>query len=173
MHEDEESQQFGGRPSKSARKREAAAAQDLGERLIALKEADIAALQLPEKLFDAIMLAKRINSRGGLARQRQYIGKLMRDVDPAPIEAALSEKSRGAALDAGRHKRIETWRARLLAEGPAALDELVTWCPAADRKALAALVQKATGERVDSGSREAASRELFRTLRTLFDSIPR
>jgi hypothetical protein len=38
---------------------------------------------------------------------------------------------------------------------------------------LAALVQKATGERVDSGSREAASRELFRTLRTLFDSIPR
>jgi ribosome-associated protein len=106
MHEDEESQQIGGRPSKSARKREAAAAQDLGERLIALKEADIAALQLPEKLFDAIMLAKRINSRGGLARQRQYIGKLMRDVDPAPIEAALIEKSRGAALDAGRHKRI-------------------------------------------------------------------
>ena len=40
-------------------------------------------------------------------------------------------------------------------------------------KALSALVQKATGERVDSGSREAASRELFRTLRTLFDSIPR
>ncbi|HET9861825.1 MAG TPA: ribosome biogenesis factor YjgA [Steroidobacteraceae bacterium] len=173
MQDDEESQEFGGRPSKSARKREAAAAQDLGERLIALKEAELVALDLPEKLFDAIVLAKRITSRGGLARQRQYIGKLMRDVDPAPIEAALDAKSRVAALDAERHKRIEAWRARLISEGPGALDELVAWCPAADRKALAALIHKATGSRVDPGSREAASRELFRTLRSLFDSIPR
>ena len=119
------------------------------------------------------MLAKRITSRGGLARQRQYIGKLMRDVDPAPIEAALSARSRGAALDAEKHKRIEAWRARLLTEGPAALDELVKWCPGADRKSLQALIAKATCERVDPGSREAASRELFRTIRTLFDSISR
>jgi ribosome-associated protein len=173
MQDDEESQEFGGRPSKSARKREAAAAQDLGERLIGLKEAELVALGLPEKLFDAVMLAKRITSRGGLARQRQYIGKLMRDVDTTPIEAALGAKSRDAALDAERHRRIEAWRARLIAEGPGALDELVKWCPGADRKALAALARKATGERVDPGSREAASRELFRTLRSLFDSIPR
>ena len=173
MQDDEESQEFGERPSKSARKREADAAQDLGTRLIALKESELAALGLPEKLFDAIMLAKRITARGGLARQRQYIGKLMRDIDPAPIEAALSEKSRHAAFDAEKHKRLEAWRARLLTEGPAALDELMKWCPAADRKSLQALIQKATGSRVDSGSREAASRELFRTLRTLFDSISR
>ena len=173
MQDDEESQEFGERPSKSARKREADAAQDLGTRLIALKESELAALGLPEKLFDAIMLAKRITARGGLARQRQYIGKLMRDIDPAPIEAALSDKSRRAAFDAEKHKRLEAWRARLLTEGPAALDELMKWCPAADRKSLQALIQKATGSRVDSGSREAASRELFRTLRTLFGSISR
>jgi ribosome-associated protein len=173
MQDDEESQEFDGRPSKSARKREAAAAQDLGTRLIALKEGDLVALGLPEKLFDAIMLAKRITARGGLARQRQYIGKLMRDIDLAPVEAALDAKSRGAAIDAEKHKKLEAWRARLLGEGPAALDHLVKWCPGADRKSLQALVQKATGARVDSGSREAASRELFRTLRTLFDSISR
>jgi ribosomal 50S subunit-associated protein YjgA (DUF615 family) len=51
-------------------------------------------------------------------------------------------------------------------------DELVNWCPAADRKSLQALIVKATGARVDSGSREAASRELFRTLRGLFDASP-
>lgn len=173
MQDDEESQEFGERPSKSARKREAAAAQDLGTRLIALKESELAALELPEKLFDAIMLAKRITARGGLARQRQYIGKLMRDIDASPVEAALEARSRGAALDAERHKRIEAWRTRLLSEGPPALDDLMKWCPGADRKSLQALVQKATGARVDSGSREAASRELFRTLRTLFDSISR
>jgi len=173
MQEDEENQQldqpFDNRPSKSARKREASAAQDLGTRLIALKESDLRALDLDEKLLDAILLAKRITARGGLARQRQYIGKLMRDVDPAPIEAALGAQSRHAALDAGKHKRVETWRARLLTEGPAALDELLRLHPDADRKSLQALIQKATSTRVDPGSRESASRELFRAVRSLFE----
>jgi len=174
MQDDENTQDFDERPSKSARKRDAAAAQDLGTRLIALKESDLVALGLPEQLLDAILLAKRITARGGLARQRQYIGKLMREVDPTPLEAALDARSRGAQFDAERHKRTEAWRARLLAEGSAALDELLKWCPEADRKALQALIDKATGARIDSGSREAASRELFRSLRTLFEaSIPR
>lgn len=172
MQEDDESPDFHERPSKSARKREAAAAQDLGERLVSLKESDLRALGLPEKLFDAIMLAKRITQRGGLARQRQYIGKLMRDIDLAPIEAALTAKSRGAALDAEKHKRIEAWRTRLLTEGPAALDELQKWCPGADRKSLQALIDKAGNPRVDLGSRENASRELFRALRGLFAASP-
>jgi ribosome-associated protein len=170
MQEDEETQEFGDRPSKSARKREASAAQDLGTKLIALKESELAALDLPEKLFDAILLAKRITARGGLARQRQYIGKLMRGIDAAPIEAALNARSHNAAFESEKHKRIESWRTRLLSEGPAALDELVEWCPAADRKSLQALIQKATTARVDSGSRDAASRELFRTLRSLFEA---
>jgi ribosome-associated protein len=172
MQDDEEMPLFD-RPSKSARKREASAAQDLGTRLIALKESDLRALDLPERLLDAILLAQRISARGGLARQRQYIGKLMRDIDPVPVETALGARSRGAQLDAERHKRIEAWRARLLTEGATALDELLKWCPGADRKALQSLIDKATGDRIDSGSREAASRELFRSLRTLFEaSIP-
>jgi len=172
MHGKDENGEYRG-PSKSMRKREASAAQDLGTRLIALKESELAALNLPETLQDAILLAQRITSRGGLARQRQYIGKLMRDIDPAPIEAALSAESRLSALDAEKHKRVEAWRARLLTEGSAALDDLLAWRPGADRKALQALIAKATSTRVDSGSREGASRELFRTIRALFDSISR
>ena len=172
MHGKDETGEYRG-PSKSMRKREASAAQDLGTRLIALKDSELAALNLPETLQDAILLAKRITSRGGLARQRQYIGKLMRDIDPAPIEAALNAESRLSALDAEKHKRVEAWRARLLTEGAAALDDLLAWRPGADRKALQALIAKATSTRVDSGSREGASRELFRTIRALFDSISR
>jgi ribosome-associated protein len=174
MQEDEDSGEFAyDGPSKSQRKRDADSAQKLGTRLIELKESDLVALDLPETLLDAILLAQRITSRGGLARQRQYIGKLMRDLDPAPIEAALLEKSRTAQFESEKHKRLEAWRTRLLGEGPAALDELLKWCPDADRKALQALINKATNSRVDSGSRDTASRELFRTLRALFDSIPR
>jgi ribosome-associated protein len=170
MQEDDDSQEFDGRPSKSARKREAAAAQDLGTRLIALKDSELIALDLPDRLLEAVRLAKRITARGGLARQRQYIGKLMRELDPVPIEAALNASSRGASIDAEKHKRIEAWRARLLTEGPAALDEFMKWRPGADRKSLQALIAKATSERVDSGSREGASRQLFRAVRELFDT---
>ena len=175
MQDEEDSGEFDGydRPSKSQRKRDADAAQAMGTRLIALKESELRALGLPETLLDAILLAQRITSRGGLARQRQYIGKLMRGIDLAPVEAALAQKSRTAQFASETHKRLEAWRARLLGEGPRALDELLEWCPSADRKTLQTLITKATSARVDSGSREAASRELFRTLRGLFDSIPR
>ena len=84
------------RPSKSARKRAAHAAQKLGEALIELKVTRLEALQLPEALHEAILEAQRIRkSRGGIARQRQYIGKLMRGIDCAPIEAALAAKGKG------------------------------------------------------------------------------
>ena len=175
MQEDEDSGEFDqyDGPSKSQRKRDADAAQKLGTRLIELKESELQALDLPETLLDALLLAKRINSRGGLARQRQFIGKLMRDIDLTAIETALAEKSRTAQFASEKHKRVEAWRTRLLTGGPSELDELVKWCPAADRKAIQNLINKATSQRVDPGSREAASRELFRTLRGLFDSISR
>jgi ribosome-associated protein len=156
-------------PSKSMRKRDASAAQDLGERLIALTASELATLDLPEKLMDAIELAQRITARGGLARQRQYIGKLMRDIDPAPIEATLAARAKGQQVDAEKHKRIEAWRTRLLSEGPKALEDLLKWRPDADKRALQALITKATGARVDPGSRDGAARELFRALRGLFD----
>ena len=174
MQDDEDSGEFGyDGPSKSQRKRDADAAQALGTRLIELKESDLRALDLPEILFDAIVLAQRITSRGGLARQRQYIGKLMRGIELDPIEAKLGEQARHARFESEKHKRVEAWRTRLLTEGDSALDDLLEWCPAADRKSLQLLIHKATSQRVDSGSRDGASRELFRTLRGLFDSISR
>jgi 5-(carboxyamino)imidazole ribonucleotide mutase len=81
------------RPSKSARKRAALAAQKLGEELVLLKESELAALDLPEDLTEAIRAARSIRSRAAAARQRQYIGKLMREIDPEPIIAALAART--------------------------------------------------------------------------------
>ncbi len=87
------------RPSKSARKRAAHAAQALGEELIGLKPAELDSLGLPDELHDAVVEAQRIrNSRGGLARQRQYIGKLMREIDLDPIEAALVQRRKSGSM---------------------------------------------------------------------------
>src|SRR4051812_9910281 len=76
-------------PSKSARKREAQALQKLGEQLVALRTADLERLPLPGNLRDAIDEARRLSGHGALARQRQYIGKLMREIDIEPVLAAL------------------------------------------------------------------------------------
>lgn len=78
------------RPSRSARKRQALALQELGVRLTLLKPAQLQQLPLPEELLAAVLEAQQLRSRAALARQRQYIGKLMRALDPEPIVRALS-----------------------------------------------------------------------------------
>lgn len=156
-------------PSKSARKRAAHAAQDLGEELIALRDADLDALDLPERLTDAIREARRITSRAGLARQRQYIGKLMRDLDLEPIRAALAARDEQNALEAQRFKRIESWRDRLIAEGDTALDDLARARPTLKRREFQRLMNTAIAERVRTSAPGPASRELFRALRAVFE----
>ena len=77
------------KPSKSARKREYIALQKLGEELIAMKQADLLSLPLDEGLLEAVLEAGQIKAHGALRRQKQYIGKLMRHIDPEPLREAL------------------------------------------------------------------------------------
>jgi ribosome-associated protein len=158
-------------PSKSARKRAAHAVQDLGAALLELNAAQLSALALPEALAGALAEARRITSRAARARQLQYIGKLMRSVDPEPIRAALAAADAEAAREGERHKRISAWRERLLLEGDAALDELARWHPDIDRSAWVQRIGAARAERTRGGA-GAAGRELFRALRALFATMP-
>ncbi len=158
------------RPSKSARKRTAHAAQNLGEALIGLREAELAALALPELLAEAIREARRIGSRAAGARQRQYIGKLMREIDPEPIRAALAARSERDAIETQLFKRAESWRERLIAEGDGALDDLARLRPGLDRASFRRQVAAARHEHGSdsrTGRGGPAGRELFRALRAL------
>jgi ribosome-associated protein len=76
-------------PSKSSRKRAALSMQKLGQHLVEMREQERSGLPLSESLREAIAEARRLTSRGALARQFQYIGKLMRNEDVPAIEAAL------------------------------------------------------------------------------------
>jgi ribosome-associated protein len=160
------------RPSKSSRKRAAHDAQDLGVELVNLREAQLEALDLPENLKEAIRAARTINSRAAGARQRQYIGKLMRDVDPEPIRAALGARAQVDAQETERFKRVESWRDRLISEGNPALEDLRRWRPQIDPAEWAQRVSSAQTERARTGTSGAASRELFRALRALFATMP-
>ena len=173
-HDESEADEPGAQPpSKSARKRAAHAAQDLGEALIRLRDAELEALKLPEALVDAIRAARRITSRAAGARQRQYIGRLMREADLESIQAALAARSVRTRRDAERFKEIASWRERLLAEGPSALTELARGYPQIDRAEWAQRIDAARAEHASPGSRAGAARELFRALRALFATMPR
>jgi ribosome-associated protein len=154
------------RPSKSERKRAAHAAQDLGETLVGLRDAELVALDLPEQLTEAIREARRITSRAAGARQRQYIGKLMREIDLEPIRSTLAARSERDALETQLFKRAEGWRERLIVEGAAALDELGRLRPGIDPAEWGRRIAAARTER-GSGTGGPAGRELFRALRTL------
>lgn len=82
------------KPSKSAKKREYLALQKLGEELITLKQSELEGLPLDEDLLEAIMEARAIKAHGALRRQKQYIGKLMRHIDPEPLISELAKLRR-------------------------------------------------------------------------------
>ena len=145
------------------------ALQDLGEALVALEPKRLAELaaevDLPETLVEAIREARAITAWGGRKRQLQYVGKLMREVDPDPIRTRLDLWAHGRDANAARMHALEQWRDRLIAE-PDALDRLSAEFPRLDRPRFRALIQKARDER----QRDApphAFRELFRELKAL------
>jgi ribosome-associated protein len=157
-------------PSKSQLKRDAEAVQALGKALVELPAARFAAvlakLDLPEDLREALTACRAINARGGRKRQLQYIGKLMRGIDAAPVRRALEGLAgKDRAQTAALH-RMEQWRERLIAEGDAALSALLNEYPAADRRLLRQLMIKARKER-DAGQAPTAARALFKALREM------
>ncbi|MFN3628965.1 MAG: ribosome biogenesis factor YjgA [Casimicrobiaceae bacterium] len=155
-------------PSKSARKRQMHALQNLGDRIAGLSPEQWRALALPEPLVDALHELGRLRAHEARRRQLQFIGKLMREIDPAPIEAQLERWEAGTRASKAAFKAAERWRERLLTE-PAAVEELLSSRPDLDRAAVVALVAEAR-RAPQSMVATTASRKLFRLLHASFSS---
>lgn len=158
MQEDEEI-------SRSQRKRDVEALQEIGERLVTLNAARLAQLDIPDKLREAVREARRLSANGAIRRQKQYIGKLMRAVDPAPILAKFAEWDGKSREQAARFHELERWRDRLLADDKA-VSELVMAHPRADVQRLRTLIRNAHKE-LAAARPPKSSRELFKALRHL------
>jgi ribosome-associated protein len=150
-------------PSKEELKRQAQAVQALADRLVAAPEATIAALDLPERLDDAVMLARRIRGGGALVRQKQFVAKLMRGMDLEPIRAALQDQEAEHLLDARLFREVERWRDRILEEGPPAVEAIAAAHPVLATGEFRRLAAAAREERRMGRSRGSA-RELFRAI---------
>ena len=165
---DEDSGDYLG-PSRSEQRRAALDVLALGEKLVALSEAQLAKLPIPEDLLPHIRDAKRITSHVAHKRQLAFLAKQMRREDDEALDAirdALDVGGEAARRDTAALHRVETWRERLMVDGDAALAELLTEHPAADRQHLRQLVRNAIDER-NRNKPPHAFRELFRELREL------
>ncbi len=163
MHDDQNDDNY---ISKTQRKRDAEAAQELGLRLVKLNNSQLAGLPLPDELRRAIDDHKHINHNAALRRQMQYIGKLMRNLDLQPIQHALEQLDGMHRESRALHHQIEQWRDRLISDGDNALEELVLQAPQADRHQLRQYIRNAVKEQHENKPPKAA-RALFRYLREL------
>ena len=149
--------------SRTKKKQQVEELQKLGSALVALGPAQLDSLALPAPLLAAVRDAQRITSHGARRRQLQYIGKIMRKVDPEPVRAGLAALVGQSAIGRARQKRLEGWRERLIGDD-AALTAFAGEHPGADLQALRALIRNARKEIAESKP-PRAQRELFRVLR--------
>ncbi|HKA42414.1 MAG TPA: ribosome biogenesis factor YjgA [Burkholderiales bacterium] len=154
--------------SKTRRKKDVAALQELGAELVALSDEQLAATDLPEFLRDAVLAARRITSFEARRRQLQYIGKLMRKVDAGPIRARLEAWKAPSRIHTAQFQRTEAWRKRLLAGGERVLAELLAEYPHADERQLAGLIREARHELLENKPPKGY-RALFQALRVLIE----
>ncbi len=153
-------------------KRESTEIQKLGEDLLTLRTELLTRLQLPEKLVEAIAESKRITNFEGKRRQMQFIGKLMRKLEPEQHEAirvALVEQHTPSALETQTLHQAEMWRDRLLADDDA-LGQWINLSPSTDSQQLRALVRQARKDAVPERPGEAqrhgrAYRDIFQLVR--------
>lgn len=152
-------------PSKTRRKQEAHDLQKLGTDLLEVPESEWVRLGLPDSLVAALAEAQHIHSRSGRKRQLQYIGRLMRDIDPEPIRAWFEQRRTQGRRMARLQHELERWRDRLIEEGDSAIESYLQQ-QRADRQQLRQLVRQARKEHT-LNKPPKASRALFRYLRDL------
>lgn len=154
------------RPSKSQKKRDMHQLQSLGEDLLTLPFDRLEPLGLPEILLDALKAAKKITAHEGRRRQMQYIGKLMRSVDPEPIREAVAAFQLGHAKDSLALHQSERWRERLLADD-GALQAFVDEHAGCDVQQLRSLVRAARKDAAQVPEKRSgrAFRELFQFIK--------
>jgi len=155
-------------PSKTRLKQQSHELQQLGAALADLPEARLQRLQLPERLLDAVKMLPDIRAHEGRRRQLQYIGKLMREVDPAPLREAVAEARLGSARDTLLLHEAERWRDALLADDEA----LTRWLQQhadCDAQRLRSLIRAARRENATPVEKRnpRSARDLFQFIRPL------
>ncbi len=161
-------------PSKSALKRASHELQDLGEQLVSMPDARLAAIDMPERLRDALDAWKTTRSFEGKRRQMQFIGKVLRLVDADPLREAVATFKLGHARNALALHECEAWRVRLLDDEKTALNDWLQAYPQTDVQQLRTLIRQARKDAAAAPEQRngRAYRELFQFIKRLVEAPP-
>jgi ribosome-associated protein len=151
--------------SKTKLKAEADAQQELGVRLTELPKDRLLKLNLPEDIVTAVLDTKKITANGAIRRHRQYLGRLMREIDTAPITEQLARWEGKHTAENAYFHGLERWRDRLINDANA-LSEFMVLHPATDSQQLRALIRNAQKEQA-ADKPPKSSREIFKLLREI------
>ena len=155
-------------PSKTQRKNAMHSLQDIGKELVKLPASKLAKIVLPDDLRVAIMDYRRFTKNEAIRRQMQYIGRLMRKIDPAPIEKQLAAFRGESNEEKALMHRIERWRERLI-EQDDALTLFLNEYPQADATQLRQLIRNARFE-ATKNKPPKSSRLIFKMVREVLES---
>lgn len=156
--------------SKTKLKAEADAQQALGVRLTELSKDKLEKLDLPEALMIAVLDTKKITANGAIRRHRQYLGRLMRDIDTAPIVEQLARWDGKNSAENAYFHGLERWRDRLIADQNA-FSEFIALHPKTDSQRLRTLIRNAQKEQL-ANKPPKSSREIFKLLREVTQGSP-
>lgn len=151
--------------SKSEIKRDAEHLKKLGESLMALNPANLAKIPLDDNVREAIKLAQRLKMEAR-RRQIQYVGKLLRNVDPEPIQEALDKVENRHNQQLALLQKLELLRDQLIENGDQTLNSLLEEYPELDRQHLRTLIRMAQKEK-DANKPPKNYREIFQYLKSV------
>ncbi len=157
-------------PSKSQIKQEMRELQELGQQLVELSSEQLDSFELDDQLRDSIDLMKRTTKNEAKRRLLQYIGKLMRNVDPEPIRTRFDELQQQSKQAVHLHHSAERWRDRLLdSDDKAALNAFIDEFPHTDIQSLRQLIRNAAKEK-QNNKPPSSARKLFKLVRETLEA---
>jgi ribosome-associated protein len=157
--------------SKTRRKKQMHDLQEIGATLVRLPPEQLARIELPDSLREAVMACRRITKHEAVRRQMQYIGRLMRELDAGPIAAQLDALHALSHQQTALFHHAERWRSDMLADA-GAVDRFVLEFPEADPRRLRDLAARAAEER-RAEQPPRRYRELFQTINAILQDHAR
>ena len=155
--------------SRTKAKLKVEALQRLGERLIDLPVEQIRSMEIPEPLKKEVIFAKTVTSHGARRRQLQFIGSIMRTIEPETIVAAIDRISMARAFASSKFKALEELRNELMEGGDSRIEAFIDENPLADRQRLRQLIRNANQE-IAAKKTPKAYRLLFKYIREILEA---
>ncbi len=154
--------------SKTQRKKDCDAMQEIGERMIKLNTDELDQIDMDSELRNAIDEARHLKSHGALKRQKQYIGKIIRSLDAEHLQQQLDRILHKHDIHSAEFKRLEKWRDNIIENGDEGINAFIKEYPDTDRHHLRQLLRNAIKEKKNDKP-PAAARQIFKYLREVVD----